>query len=191
MMRAGSRRGLIAFPVPGSAWTLLPERCDELAELLVGDQASLLLAQGLHGREQRRVTILGQIDAQLLALDADRVEPRLLAEDDRAFCPDEVGRVRLDRRRVVELGRDGTGLAAEERLAGERLPRLQLVAGELAHTCAHLAYALELQIRANAVERLERKRDLAEIRIPGALAHAVDRSLHPRRAGLHGCNGRA
>ena len=35
------------------------------------------------------------------------------------------------------------------------------------------------------VERLERERDLEEVGIAGSLAHAVDRPLHPRRAGLH------
>ena len=45
---------------------------------------------------------------------------------------DELGRVRLDRRRVVELARDGAALAAEEVLADDRLPRLERVARELA-----------------------------------------------------------
>ena len=77
--------------------------------------------------------LLGNVEAELGALDPDRVEAGLLAEHERAVGADEVGRVRLDRRRVVELRRDGARLAAEERLADERLPRLELVARQLAH----------------------------------------------------------
>ena len=60
------------------------------------------------------VTLLRHVEPELLHLDPDRVEPALLAEDDPALLADELGRVRLDRGRIVELRRDGAGLAHEE-----------------------------------------------------------------------------
>src|SRR5581483_2097672 len=107
----------------------------------------------------------------------------LLAEHDPALGGDERRRVRLDRRRIVELRRDGARLAAEERVAGDGLPRLERVAREVADARRDVAYALEPQVRLDAVERAKRERDFAEVRVAGALAHAVDRPLDPRRAG--------
>src|SRR6202008_2083708 len=95
--------------------------CD-LPELVVGDEAALLRAERLHLREHVRTPVLRQVDAALFRLDPDRVEPALLAEHDAPRRSHELRRVRLDRRRIVELGGDGARLAAEERLAGDRLP---------------------------------------------------------------------
>ena len=139
----------------------------------------------LHRRQHLGAPLLGQVEPELLRLDANRVEPALLAEHDRAFRGDELGRVRLDRLRVVELRGDRPGLAPVQRLAGQRLPRLELVAGQLAHARRHLADAIEPQVRLDAVERPQRQRDLAEVRVAGALAHAVDRPVHVRSAGAH------
>ena len=93
---------------------------------------------------------------------------------------DELRRVRLDRRRVVELARDRAALAPEEVLADERLPRLERVAGQLADAVGERAHAVEVERRLDAVERAQRERDLAEVRVAGALAHAVDRAVDPR-----------
>ena len=106
-----------------------------------------------------------------------------------ALGGDELGRVRLDRRRIVELRRDGARLAAEERLAGHRLPRLERVARQLLHARGDVADAVEAQVRLDAVERAQRQRDLAEVRVAGALAHAVDRPVDPGRARAHGRDG--
>ena len=138
-------------------------------------------AQLLHRRQHLGAPLLGHVEPELLRLDADRVEPALLAEHDRALRRDELGRVRLDRLRVVELRRDRAGLAPVERLAGHRLPRLELVAGQLAHARRDLADPVEPQVRLDAVERAQRQRDLAEVRVAGALAHPVDRPVHVRR----------
>ena len=69
---------------------------------------------------------------------------------------------------------------AVERLAGDRLPRLERVAGELAHALGDGADPVEAEVRLDAVERAQRERDLAEVRVAGALAHAVDRPLDVR-----------
>src|SRR5205823_7796925 len=90
---------------------------------------------------------------------------------------------------VVELACDRTALPAEERLARDRLPGLEFVAGELAHALRDLADSIEPQVRPDAVEGAERQRDLGEARVPGALAHAVDRPLDPTRPGLDGGHG--
>ena len=44
----------------------------------------------------------------------------------------------------------------------------------------------QVEPRRDAVERLERERDLDQVGVPRPLAHPVDRALHPRRARLHG-----
>ena len=89
----------------------------------------------------------------------------------------------------MELRGDGTRLAPEERLAGDRLPRLERVAGQRLDARGDVADAIEPQVRLDAVERAERERDLAEIRVAGALAHAVDRSLDPPCARAHRRDG--
>ena len=53
-----------------------------------------------------------------------------------------------------------------------------------------LAGAIEAQVRRDAVERVERERDLDQVGVAAALAHAVDRPLHPGRAGADGGGGR-
>src|SRR5581483_8473274 len=77
-------------------------------------------------------------------------------------------------------------LAAEERLAGERLPRREPVARELLHARRDLADPLEPQARLDAVERAERDGDLSEVGVSRTLAHPVDRAVDPRRSGAHG-----
>ena len=88
---------------------------DERGELFVGHEPVVRRPELLDRREQLRVALLGHVEAELLGLDPDRVEAALLAEHDRARRGDELGRVGLDRRRVVELARDGAALAAVER----------------------------------------------------------------------------
>src|SRR6185312_17249162 len=102
---------------------------NESFELLVGDEAALLGAQCLHLLEQAGPLLLGHVEAEALDGDPDRVDPALLAEHDGALGADQFGRVRLDRRRVVELARDRAALAAEEVLADDRLPGLERRAG--------------------------------------------------------------
>src|SRR5207245_6722660 len=108
-----------------------PSATGELPELLVGDEAALARPELLHPGQQVGPPLLGHPETELLHLDPDRVEPALLAEHDGPLGADELRGVRLDRRRVVELRRNGARLAAEERLAGHRLPRREAVAGQL------------------------------------------------------------
>src|SRR4051794_35025478 len=98
---------------------------NDAPELVVGDEPALLHAELLHRIEDLGAPLLRDVEAELVRLDADRVEPALLAQHDAALGRDELGRVRLDRLRVVELARDRTRLAAVQRLAGDRLPPLQ------------------------------------------------------------------
>src|SRR5580765_5823024 len=124
----------------------------QLAELVVADKAALPRAQRLHLREHLRLSLFGQVEPKLLGLDPDRVETALLPEHDPALGRDELGGVRLDRGRIVELARNRAALAAEERLARHRLPRLERVAGQLAHPLRDLAGAFEPQVRLDAVQ---------------------------------------
>src|SRR5688572_18043032 len=100
-------------------------------ELGVGHEPALLRSGALHRVEQRRIALLRDVEPELGDLDPDRVEPALLAEDDAPLCPHELGRVRLDRGRVVELCCDGARLPREEVLAGHGLPGSELRAREL------------------------------------------------------------
>ena len=68
---------------------------------------------------------VGHVEAEPFERDPDRVDAALLAEHDPSLRADELGGVRLDRRRVVELRRDRARLAGEERLAGHGLPGRQ------------------------------------------------------------------
>ena len=105
----------------------------ELAELVVGDEPALPRAELLHAREQfalrapRRAS--SPSSSALIRIES---MPLFLPSTIAALGADELGGVRLDRRRIVELARDRAALAAEEVLADERLARLELVAGELA-----------------------------------------------------------
>ena len=81
----------------------------------------------------------------------------------------------FDRRRVVELGRDRTGLAREERFPRDRLPRRQRRPRAPGDESGELARAGQVEPRRDAVERLERERDLEQVRVPRPLAHPVDR----------------
>src|SRR5581483_4588116 len=171
-------------PLPTTIASYVPrsdlELMDDGRELVVGDEPALLHPELLDGREHGRLPLLRDGEPELLRLDADRVEAALLAEHDRPGGRDELGRVRLDRRRVVELARDGAALAAVERVAGDRLPRLELVPGQLAHALRDRAHAVEAKVRLDAVERAQRQGDLGEVRIARTLAHSVDRPVHPR-----------
>src|SRR5262249_33400882 len=86
----------------------------ELSELVVGDDVALLRPQLLHLREQSALRVVVELEPQLCRLDPDRVDAALLAEDDPALRGHDVGGIRLDRRRVVELACDRTRLAAEQ-----------------------------------------------------------------------------
>ena len=89
----------------------------------------------------------------------------------------------------MELAHDRAALAPVERVAGDRLPRLERVPGQLLHARRDRADQVEAQVRLDAVERAQRQRDLAEVGVAGALAHAVDRALHVRGARAHGRDG--
>src|SRR5215210_185222 len=160
----------------------------QLPELVVRHQTALARAELLHLRQHVGAEFVWHVEPELLGLDPDRVEPALLAEHDSALGADELRRVRLDRRRVVELARDGAALAAEERLACHRFPGLEHVAGELAHALGHLPRLVEAQVGLDAVERAQRQGDLREVRVAGPLAHAVDRPVHPARSCPDGCD---
>src|SRR5690242_13236850 len=125
---------------------------DERPELVVGHEPALACAELLDLGQKLGAAILRDVEAELLRLDADRVEPALLAKHDRTVSRDETRRVRLDRRWVMELRRDRAGLAAEQRLAGDGLPRFECVPGQPAHLLRHIANAIELQARLDAVE---------------------------------------
>ena len=62
----------------------------------------------------------------------------------------------------------------------------RLVAGQLLHARGRLADPVEAEAGLDAVERAQRDGDLAEVGVPGALAHPVDRAVDPRRARPHG-----
>src|SRR5262245_59112035 len=149
----------------------------ELAELVVGDDVPLLRAELLHPREQLSLRIVVEVEPELLCLDADRVDPALLAEHDSALRPDDVGRVRLDCLRFVELARDRTGLAAEQVVTDERLVRLELVPGERLQPLGERAHPVEPEVRLDAVEPAERERDLGQVAVARALSHPVDGAL--------------
>src|SRR5205823_12770783 len=126
---------------------------------------------------QVRPALLGHVEAQLIALEPDRVEARLLAEDDPALGADERGRERLDRLRDVELAGDGAALAHEQVLADDGLPGLDGRPGRLANEGRDGTQPVEPELRLDAVQRGQRQRNLAEVRVPGPLAHAVDRAV--------------
>ena len=85
----------------------------------------------------------------------------------------------------MELRGDRARLAGEEVGARHGLPRGKRRAGELLHEVGELPHAVEPEPRRDAVERLERERDLDEVRVAGPLPHAVHRPLHPGRPRLH------
>src|SRR5436305_8903963 len=139
---------LIPLPMATASWSA----AGELTELLVGDEPALSRAERLHLRQHLGAAFLRKVDSELLGLDPDRVQAALLAEHDPALGGDQIRRVGLDRRRVVELADDRSALAPEECLAGDRLPRLELVAGELLDTGRNLADTVEAEVRLDAVK---------------------------------------
>ena len=98
---AAHARPLTPLPTTTASWS-----ANERPELVVGDEPALLDAELLHRREHLGAALVGNVEPELVRLDPDRVEAALLAEHDRALRTDELGRVRLDRRRIVELRRD-------------------------------------------------------------------------------------
>ena len=63
---------------------------------------------------------------------------------------------------------------------GAACPARSCTSCESARACG------QVEPRRDPVERLERERDLEQVGVAGPLAHPVDRSLHPGRAGLDG-----
>ena len=127
------------------------------------------------------------VEAELLERDPDRVDAALLAEHDAAFGADDVRGVRLDRRRVVELGRDGARLPREERLARDRLPRRERLFCSLLRRAARerapaSGRAVWGYLESASSARATSKRSAS----PCLLPHAVHEALHPGRARLHG-----
>src|SRR5918992_5957619 len=59
-----------------------PLAVDEAAELRIGHETALPRPQLLDGVEELRIPLLGKVEPEIAELDADRVEPALLAEDD-------------------------------------------------------------------------------------------------------------
>src|SRR6266536_3910049 len=162
----------------------------EFPELLVGDDVALLRAEILHPRKELALSVLRQVEAELSGLDADRVDAALLPEYDPPLCAHDLGRVGLDRRRVVELSRDRARLASKEVLADERLVGLERIPGQLAQTFRERAHPFEAQVRLDAVEPAQRKRNLGQACVARTLPHAVDRSVDPASAGTRGRDGR-
>src|SRR3954471_1472224 len=104
-------------------WTIRPRPrlplIRQLHELVVGHETALPLAELLHTGEQRLAGLGVEVEAQLIRLDANRVDPALLAEDDPPVGADQRARVGLDRLRLVELARDGARLPREQVQADE------------------------------------------------------------------------
>src|SRR5262249_51461391 len=158
---------------------------EELRELCAADEPTLPGAKLLDPREHLRPPLLRDVEAELLGLDPDRVESAFLSENDLALGAHELRRVRLDRRRVVELAGDRPALAAAEGFTGYRLPRLERIPGERAHALGNRAQLLEPQIRLDAIQRAEREGNLAKVRVARTFAHPVDRPVHPARPRAH------
>src|SRR4051812_17037370 len=175
--------------IPLPTMTTSTSAIGEPAELVVRHESALARAELLHLCEEVRARVVGEVEAELVGLDPDRVEPALLAEHDAALGGDEGGRIRPDRRWIVELRCNRARFAAEERLARDRLPRLERVTREQLHARRYLADAIEAEVRIDAVERPKGECDFAEVRVAGALAHTVDRPLNPGCAGAHGRDG--
>src|SRR5207247_2981830 len=104
------------------------------------------------------------------------------AENDAPLGGNDIRGVRLDRRRIVELARDGTRLPTEQVLADDGLVWLQLVPRQLAESFGERTDAVEAEVRLDAVEPAQRERDVRQARVAGALSHAVDRPVDPPRA---------
>src|SRR5438034_3321703 len=94
-------------------------------ELSVRDEAAPARPGPLDRLEEIGESLLGDVESELRDLDPDGVEPALLAEDDPSLGADELGRVRLDRRWIVELCGDGAGLTREQVVPRHGLPRRQ------------------------------------------------------------------
>ena len=151
----------------------------------VRDEAAFLRSELLHGREHVGRLLLRQVEPEPLGRDPHRVDAALLAEHDPARCTDELRAVRLDRRGIVELRRHRPRLAREQRVARDRFPRRKRSAGALLHEVRERPRLREIEPGRNPVERLQCKSDLDQVGVPCPLPHAVDRALHPGRAGLH------
>src|SRR5262245_12705300 len=129
-------------------------------ELGVRNQPPLPCPGTLHGFQELRVSLVRNVEAELGDLDADRVESALLAEDDASLRADELRRVRLDRRRVVELCGHRPGLTREEVVSRHCFPRREGRAGQLLHDRCERTRLREIEPCRDPVERLERERNL-------------------------------
>src|SRR5207247_8135702 len=119
---------------------------------LVGGAGVPFLRSGLlDARGQLALRVLVEVEPELLRLDPDRVDPALLAEHDSALGGNDVGRIRLDRLRLVELARDRTRFAPEEVVSDEWLVRLELVARQLLKPLRERAHAIEAEVRLDTV----------------------------------------
>ena len=114
----------------------LHARCEPL-ELAVRDEPALGRALALHGFEQRRVRILGDVEAELRDLDPDRVQPALLPEHDTALGIDDFCRVRFYRFRNVKLAGDRPTLPHKEIVADHRSPCFESVPRESLYKLRH------------------------------------------------------
>ncbi len=127
--------------------------------------------------------LLVELQSELGELDGDRGQPALLAEDDAPRRSRHGRRVRLDRLGIVELGRNRAALADEEVVAGERLVRLEVVAGSPLDECGHLGEAIEAHAGLGVIQGLDGERELGDVHVACPLTHAVDRTLHPLGSG--------
>src|SRR6202051_1039345 len=130
---------------------------DERSELLVGDERALARPEFLHACEHLRAAILGEVEPELLRFDPDRVETALLAEYETALRTDERRGIRLQRPRGGGTGRaPAPRPAGKGGLAGDRLPRLERVAGQLLHASRDFTDVREIEVGLHAVQRAQR-----------------------------------
>ena len=115
--------------------------------------------------------------------------PLLLPQHDAALGADEIGGIRLDRRRVVELRGDRSRLAGEEVVSvtgfqgASGVPESSCTSAPSRRACARSASSgCHTAPRA----RVRPRRDRRCRRVP----HAVNEFLHPGRACLHRRHGR-
>src|SRR5688500_17316737 len=108
-----------------------------------GAATALLRPYALYRLARPRLPLRRHRHPELAQHAPDRVDATLLPEDEPALGADEIGGVRLDRGRVVDLRGDRTRLAREEVVAGDRLPGGERRAGELLHERAQRSRVLQ------------------------------------------------
>ena len=82
----------------------------------------------------------------------------------------------------MELSGHRAALPHEEIFSDQRLPGLQFVAGRATDDLGYLPDLAQIQGHRHLVQATQRERDLCDVGIARALAHAVDRALHPGSA---------